>query len=32
MWLKFGRLAANPFGDDDDDIDINALLQAHIDV
>ncbi len=32
LWLKFGRLAANPFGDDDDDIDIIELLQAHIDV
>jgi len=28
-WLKFGRVAANPFGDDDEDIDINKLFQLH---
>jgi hypothetical protein len=30
LWLKFGRLAAYPFGDDENDIDIKRLFQAHI--
>jgi len=31
-WLKFGAVASNPFGEDDDDIDVNQLLQSHIEV
>ncbi|KAK4016896.1 bestrophin-3 isoform X1 [Daphnia magna] len=29
-WLRFGAMASNPFGEDDDDIDITKLLQSHI--
>jgi hypothetical protein len=32
LWLKFGRLAAYPFGDDENDIDIKRIFQAHIEV
>lgn len=31
-WLRFGAMASNPFGEDDDDIDITKLLQSHIEV
>nr|SVE73963.1 EOG090X0KP6 [Daphnia atkinsoni] len=31
LWLQFGRLAAYPFSDDENDIDIKRLLQAHVD-
>ena len=31
-WLKFGMAASNPFGEDEDDIDVKSLLQLHIDV
>lgn len=31
-WFKFGAVASNPFGEDDDDIDVNQLLQSHIEV
>ncbi|XP_032779506.2 bestrophin-4 [Daphnia magna] len=30
-WLTFGRMAVNPFGEDETDIDIEHLLQSHID-
>jgi len=29
-WLKFGQMAANPFGEDYDDIDIKKLCVMHI--
>ena len=29
-WLKVGRIAADPFGEDEDDIDIVDLFQKHI--
>ncbi|EFX89373.1 hypothetical protein DAPPUDRAFT_310410 [Daphnia pulex] len=29
-WLKFGRMASHPFGDDEDDIDVIRLLYSHI--
>jgi len=29
-WLKFGQMAANPFGDDHDDIDVKGLCTSHI--
>ena len=31
-WLKFGRMASNPFGEDNNDIDVKQLLYAHIEV
>jgi hypothetical protein len=31
-WLSFGRAAVNPFGDDEDDIDVKQLLQSHFEV
>lgn len=31
-WLCFGKAAVDPFGDDDDDIDVRGLLQCHINV
>nr|SVE79269.1 EOG090X0KP6 [Daphnia lumholtzi] len=31
LWLQFGRLAAYPFSDEENDIDIKRLLQAHVD-
>ncbi len=31
-WLTFGRMAVNPFGDDETDIDLEKLLESHIDV
>ncbi|EFX79869.1 hypothetical protein DAPPUDRAFT_104014 [Daphnia pulex] len=30
VWLNFGRTAVNPFGSDDDDIDVKQLLATHI--
>ncbi|KZS08605.1 Uncharacterized protein APZ42_027263 [Daphnia magna] len=30
VWLNFGRIAVNPFGTDEDDIDVNLLLETHI--
>jgi len=30
-WLQFGMAASNPFGEDEDDIDVKKLLQQHID-
>lgn len=32
VWLNFGRTAVNPFGSDDDDIDVKQLLATHIQV
>lgn len=29
-WLKVGRIAADPFGEDEDDIDIVTLFQKHV--
>ncbi|KAI9557424.1 hypothetical protein GHT06_017252 [Daphnia sinensis] len=29
-WLKFGRMASYPFGEDKDDIDVKRLLSCHI--
>ncbi|XP_057366303.1 bestrophin-4-like [Daphnia carinata] len=29
-WLKFGRMASYPFGEDKDDIDVKQLLYSHI--
>ena len=29
-WLKVGRIAADPFGEDEDDIDIVALFRSHV--
>jgi hypothetical protein len=31
-WLKFGRMASHPFGDDEDDIDVIRLMYSHIEV
>lgn len=31
-WLSFGRAAVNPFGDDEDDINIKEILLSHIEV
>lgn len=31
-WLKFGRMASYPFGEDKDDIDVKRLLYSHIEV
>ena len=31
-WLCFGKAALDPFGEDDDDIDIKNLIQSHIEV
>ena len=30
--FSFGRAAVNPFGDDEDDIDVKQLLQSHFEV
>ncbi|XP_046447356.1 bestrophin-2-like isoform X1 [Daphnia pulex] len=30
IWLNFGRVAVNPFGADEDDIDVKLLLENHI--
>ncbi|EFX72120.1 hypothetical protein DAPPUDRAFT_326518 [Daphnia pulex] len=30
-WLTFGRMAVNPFGEDETDIDLEVLLESHID-
>ncbi|XP_057370264.1 bestrophin-2-like isoform X1 [Daphnia carinata] len=30
VWLNFGRVAVNPFGTDDDDIDVTLLFQTHV--
>ncbi|XP_046635228.1 bestrophin-4-like [Daphnia pulicaria] len=30
IWLNFGRTAVNPFGSDDDDIDVQQLLKTHV--
>ncbi|XP_046635959.1 bestrophin-4-like [Daphnia pulicaria] len=30
-WLTFGRMAVNPFGEDETDIDLDVLLESHID-
>nr|CAH0107629.1 unnamed protein product [Daphnia galeata] len=30
IWLNFGRVAVNPFGTDEDDIDVKLLLETHI--
>nr|CAH0107630.1 unnamed protein product [Daphnia galeata] len=30
IWLNFGRIAVNPFGTDEDDIDVKLLLENHI--
>nr|CAH0107626.1 unnamed protein product [Daphnia galeata] len=30
IWLNFGRTAVNPFGSDDDDIDVKQLLKTHV--
>jgi len=32
IWLNFGRVAVNPFGADEDDIDVKLLLENHIQV
>ena len=32
IWLNFGRVAVNPFGTDEDDIDVKLLLETHIQV
>lgn len=29
-WLCFGRAAVDPFGDDEDDINVKQLVQSHI--
>lgn len=31
-WLCFGRAAVDPFGDDEDDINVKQLVQSHIEV
>ena len=31
-WLSFGRMAVNPFGEDDTDIDLDFLLESHVEV
>lgn len=31
-WLTFGRMAVNPFGDDETDINLDILLESHIEV
>lgn len=30
VWLNFGRVAVNPFGTDDDDIDVTLLFKTHV--
>ena len=30
--IIIGRMAVNPFGDDETDIDVDELLESHIDV
>ncbi|XP_046635190.1 bestrophin-4-like [Daphnia pulicaria] len=30
IWLNFGRAAVNPFGTDDDDIDVKLLFDTHV--
>lgn len=30
-WLKVGRIAADPFGEDEDDIDVVRLFRCHVD-
>lgn len=32
IWLSFGQVAVNPFGADEDDIDVKRLLENHIQV
>ena len=31
-WLNFGRAAVNPFGNDEEDIDVKEFVECHIEV